>query len=258
MTANRQSKQKSLAQSDRQRSVVTRSTLTSRGLELASLLRHERENIQTSDLAVKGIILPARKVQFPTDRPMGTLFSRRWNNQIVTKEGEWHELGPARGEFNISQGVELMIDLVHTDPVDLSPLSTFRPNDLQRIGAANTRLDDEGMDCLKKLTGLIELWLMGTEITDNGLRSIQKMSGIRVLNLGNTCVTDDGLQYIEDLINLFWLFLDFTRISDAGVEHLKCLANLKVLTLNFTQVTEAGTIRLRNALPNCSISNIRD
>jgi len=253
MSANRESKQKSLTPSETQRSVSPRSTLANRGLELTSLLRQEKESGQTKNLAVEKIILPARKIQFPTDRSMGALFLRHWNNQMVTKEGEWQELGPARGEFNIPQGVELMLDLVHTDSVDLSPLSTFRPNDLQRIGAANTRLDDEGMDCLKELTGLLELWLMVTEVTDNGLRPIQEMSSLRILNLSNTCVTDTGLNYLVGLKNLNHLFLGSTRISDAGVDHLKNLVNLKILDLQYTQVTKAGLTRIKNALPNCSI-----
>ena len=42
MPANRESEQKSLTPSDSQRLVDTRSTLASRGLELASLLRQEK------------------------------------------------------------------------------------------------------------------------------------------------------------------------------------------------------------------------
>ena len=50
------------------------------------------------------------------------------------------------------------------------------------------------------------------------------------------------------------LSLNLTRVTDAGLEHLWGLTQLEVLRLgNETYVTEAGILRLRVALPNCSI-----
>ena len=234
-----------------------KSNLAGRGLELASLLQQQRNGLEPRKLESEELILPVRRIEFPADRPMGRLFIRRWNNLVETKEGEWQELGEACGEFLIPAGMELMLDLAHAASADLSPLSTFSPNDLQRIGAANTQFDDQGLGCIQNLTGLIELWLMGTRISDEGLKFAQNMSGLRTLNLSGTYVTDTGLRYLRGLTNLAWLFLDGTRISDEGLEYLKDLRNLKVLILSQTHVTEAGRARIKNALPGCQVSSLR-
>ena len=233
-----------------------KSHLAGRGLELAALLQQQRSDLQTRSLESEELIIPARMIEFQADRPMGTLFIRRWNNLVETKDGEWQELGEARGEFLIPAGMELMLDLAYAASADLFPLGTFSPNDLQRIGAANTQFDDQGLGCIQNLTGLIELWLMGTRISDEGLKFVQNMSGLRILNLSYTSVTDTGLQYLRGLTNLVWLFLDGTRISDVGLEHLRNLRNLKMLVLSNTHVTEAGRTKIKDALLSCQISEV--
>ena len=258
MSDDRQSEQKHLTQSDRQRSIGTRSSLISRGLELAHLLRQEKEVVQKQAFAIEEIILPARKIEFPTDRSLYMLSLRKWMGKLGFWEGEWQELGPAQGKFDIPEGVELMLHpgLVFQCTLDLSPLSTFGPNDLQRIGASHYHIDDEGMECLQNLTGLLELWVMETEVTDAGLKFLQKLDGLRSLNLSHTFITDSGVYYLQGLNNLTWLFLNGTDISDAALEYLKNLRNLEVLSLDNTSVTDNGCAYLKKVLPNCTISKI--
>ncbi|TWU09513.1 Leucine Rich repeats (2 copies) [Symmachiella macrocystis] len=108
-----------------------------------------------------------------------------------------------------------------------------------------------GLEHLRGLTNLEELWMDRTQVTDVGLEYVRRLNNLRTLSLIDTQVSDAGLEHISQLISLRTLTLDNTQISDAGLEHLLQLTNLKVLWLDGTQVTDAGTEKLRKALPDC-------
>ncbi len=286
MPDNRQ--QKDLTPADRRRSVTPRSTLASRGLELALNVRQGNEEAVAQSrpkwgLEAEEILLPARTIQFPTDRSMGILLLRRWNKPIITWDdiieadspkfwpstNIFLKLGEARGEFHIPSGGELLLYLEFDQKVDVSPLGTFASHDIQGIFANSTGavwqdrffdLDDEDMKFFQKLTGLLWLSLSSSKFTDNvitdeGLKFLQNLKGLRNLDLSNNCITDEGLKFLQNLKSLRLLGLGHNRgVTDEGVKYLQGLHNLEVLQLNKAAFNETGVKNLKHALPGCRIS----
>jgi internalin A len=71
--------------------------------------------------------------------------------------------------------------------------------------------------------------LAGTRVTDVGLKRVGKLRGLTWLDLSDTRVTDDGLKELADLTKLAHLYLQNTRVTDAGVAPLrKALPNCKI------------------------------
>lgn len=151
MPDHRQSERNPLTPAEGQRSVSPRSTLASRGLDLALTVRRENEEavarpMPKQGLAAEEILLPSRTLRFPTDYSMGKLWLRRWKSPIVTwadmqkaSRDYWLEypplldLGEARGEIHIPSGGEVEFVLLDDEKFDLLPLKTFAPHDVQRI-----------------------------------------------------------------------------------------------------------------------------
>ena len=289
MPDNQKSDEKQLTPADRQRAVITRSTLASRGLELALNVRQENERNAVDrsrpkwGLGVEEILLPGRTIQFPPDRSMGSLFLRRWNDPIITwgdiievdglefwpKLNTFLKLGDARGEFHIPSGGELLLYLDFDQKVDVSPLGAFASHDIQGIFANSTGaiwqgrffdLDDEDMKSFQKLTGLLWLSLSSSNFTDNvitdeGLKFLQNLKGLRNLDLSNNCVTDGGLKFLQNLNSLRLLNLSHNRgVTDEGVKYLHGLHNLESLHLDKAAFNEAGVENLKHALRDCRIS----
>lgn len=134
---------------------------------------------------------------------------------------------------------------------------------------------DAGLEQIKGMTGLRELWLIGSSITDAGLEHVEGLTQLQVLRLGFTQITDGGLRHLERLTQLRELTLGETRVTDAGLHYLEGLNRLEVLDLSGTQITDAGLEhlerlsglrslglgasvsnrgieRIKKALPNCA------
>ena len=60
--------------------------------------------------------------------------------------------------------------------------------------------------------------------------------------------------HLKGLTKLQSLFIGGTQVTDTGLVHLKGLTKLQTLELDGTQVTDEGVKKLKQALPNCSIS----
>lgn len=235
MPDNRQSERNPLTPTEGQRSVSPRSTLASRGLDLALTVRRENEKavarpMPKPGLAAEEILLPSRTLRFPTDYSMGHLWLRRWKSPIVTwadmkmaYDPPYLDLGEARGEIHIPSGGEVNLVLLDDEKSDLLPLKTFAPHDVQKIflnWCETSLISDEDMKCLQELTGLLQLRLSEFNVTDEGLEFLQNLNSLRSLGLSNTHVTDEGLSYLRGLQNLKWLDLSGTAVSDAGVASL--------------------------------------
>jgi hypothetical protein len=101
-------------------------------------------------------------------------------------------------------------------------------------------LGDAGLEHLKALPRLQNLWLRGTKVTDAGLKHLERLPHLRRLELDDTGVTDAGLEHLEGLTNIECLVLGGGNFSDTGLEHLKGMTNLKSLTLRYANITDAG------------------
>ena len=92
-----------------------------------------------------------------------------------------------------------------------------------------------------------------TQVTDAGLEHIKGLTRLQNLYLFSTQVTDAGLESLKGLDELLELRLDNTKVTDAGLEHIKGLTQLERLYLDGTKVTDEGVKKLQQALPNCKI-----
>lgn len=117
-----------------------------------------------------------------------------------------------------------------------------------------TNITDAALAPLKDIASLIEVNLGGTRITDAGLASLKGLTNLMRLHLELAQITDAGLSNLKGLHRLAYLNLYGTGITDAGLDPLKGLTNLQQLYVWQTKVTSNGVAKLKQALPNISIS----
>jgi hypothetical protein len=103
-------------------------------------------------------------------------------------------------------------------------------------------------------TSLADVNLARTKVTDEGLALIGKMSGLRRLRLENTGVTDAGIAHLAGLQDLEYLNLYGTKVSDAAMVSLAGLKNLKRLYVWETGVTRAAADALVKLNPELVVN----
>ena len=139
---------------------------------------------------------PSRRVRFPGDRSMGTLWIRD-RDSSPDNYAFWEPLGEARGVVSVPGEKELRLVINPQAATDLSPLSQLHPDDLQYLQLSGTRVTNAGLSHLGKLTGLKVLWLYDTPISDIGLVHLRGLTGLRVLNLRSTMVSASGVDALQ-------------------------------------------------------------
>jgi hypothetical protein len=150
---------------------------------------------------------------------------------------------------------------------------------LVELYLASFSISDAALVHLQQLSKLKFLALLGPNITDAGMVSLQTLSGLERLNL-NVCqisgagsihlrelkklkslrfwklpMRDSDLVNFRDLVGLEELGLIDIRITDAGLVHLEKLTWLRKLSLEKTDISDSGIARLKQMLPQCSITN---
>jgi hypothetical protein len=100
-----------------------------------------------------------------------------------------------------------------------------------KVDFSRTQLTDNGLEHLKGLTNLNQLWLGNTDITGPGLVHLKGLTKLEMLILDDTDLTSTGLEHLNGLTNLHTLTLGNTKVTDDGLKHLKGLINLQLLTL---------------------------
>jgi hypothetical protein len=142
---------------------------------------------------------------------------------------------------------------VHVTDAGLKGLAEL--NSLQTLLLACPQLTDEGLNELASLTEMQALTITCPQATDATLGAIAPMSKLRILNITGAQVTDAGLKHLAGMNDLQRLNLDNNKmLTDAGLTALSGLKKLKALDLRRTGVTDAGVQTLRQALPDCVIT----
>ena len=163
---------------------------------------------------------------------------------------------------------------------------TLRDVGLQHIGhlttletlyLENSHITDAGMAYLGGLTRLEELDLQETAITDVGLRYLAQMPRLAKLNVGYAAsITDGGITHLRQCTRMRHLDLRGTEVTDACLVHIACMKDLEYLALSDhitdaglaqleglcrlqhlsfgrSKVTKQALLRLKAALPSCSV-----
>jgi hypothetical protein len=132
-------------------------------------------------------------ISFPPDCSMGTLYvynprSKRWEQK----------LGEAQGHVRVAaKGKQLALVINNEALVDLSPLRSLKPDDLQLLYFSNTPASSHEMVYLRELTDLQGLDLSNTRISDVGLYFLFKLTKLKWLNLSNTKVSRTGATALQ-------------------------------------------------------------
>jgi hypothetical protein len=166
-----------------------------------------------------------RSIHFPSNRSVGALFLRKPGSESFL---DWQCLGEARGKVFIPIDKALRLDIRNRSADTSDCLKMLDPHDLQALFLHGS--DDAELSCLRRLTGLRELYLSGKEISDAGLENILDLKSLRRLYLYNTSV------------------------SAVGAETLQALRGLRCITFCGSWITEKSLRKIRQSLPGCSIT----
>lgn len=130
---------------------------------------------------------------------------------------------------------------------------------LTRVALRRAPVTDAGLEHLTELTKLENLILTNMHITDAGLKHIGKLTSLEQLYLADTEVTDAGLVHLLGLKRLQVLSLVLTQITDKGLPHIGKLKNLQTLHLSDTKITDEGLehLKLIENLKQISLSRTR-
>ena len=112
---------------------------------------------------------------------------------------------------------------------------------MKRVDLRGTSITDAGLEHLKEMTDLEQIWLSGTRISGAGFARFDAgLVNLKTLLTSQTRVDIGGLAHLRGLTGLISLGLSGTRVTDAGMIHMKELKKLQVLDLRATRVTDAG------------------
>lgn len=155
-------------------------------------------------------------------------------------------------------------------------------SELKGLGLGISGAEDEAMEYVGELQGLVFLDLTGTQITDAGVAQLANLKNLRSLALVSTDVGDDSLAVLAQLPELESLDIRGCNVTDAGLAHLSASPSLKELVAHATQkgggaitddglrhlhglstlenvnvagnkVTEPGATALKVAIPGCQV-----
>lgn len=167
------------------------------------------------------------------------------------------------GKFNKLREIDLRL----TDISDAGLAVLVKLNAQAGIDMGNTRVTSRGIARLRQIRPDLRV----NATTDDAsldrfsslfrphLTPLSQPAGwrpvvVRMHAIGSR-VTDRGVAALRGMTNIEELDLEGARLTDWAVNDLATLSGLKKLVLKDTQVSDSGVARLRQALPNCTISH---
>ena len=112
------------------------------------------------------------------------------------------------------------------------------------------------VDCLSAMPNLRSLVVY--QATDSDVEALRPLQQVEELTLAShpfgAAITDAAVPALGGMTHLRSLSLCGTQISDSGLAQLPSSSRLTSLFLSESPVTAAGVQRLRERLPNCSVS----
>lgn len=190
----------------------------------------------------------ARRVEFPAQRSVGTLYVRDHRPAAGAWEAPfdpslWEELGPAQGSVAVPSGKELGLKVDYETSEDLAAVMALEPEALQSLSLARTRVTDEA---LAQIAGrpLLDINLAGTSIGDAATGHLEETRTLQTLDLWGTMVSSEGLMSLTGMASLRTLDLWGTRVSDRGLLHLESLPSLSRLYVPGPRITTEGVAHI--------------
>ena len=132
--------------------------------------------------------------------------------------------------------------------VGLSHLRTLSPG---------MRITDDGLACIAKLSGLLELYMEGP-FTDAGLKHLVKLKNLTTLSLGSEHVTAEGVAVVAELRQLDRSLPGYSAVLPTiSLRHYSAVQRLRRSRLTRSALSDAGLQKLRDELPNCSVPDLQ-
>jgi Leucine-rich repeat (LRR) protein len=135
---------------------------------------------------------------------------------------------------------------------------------LRRLAMGGNKLTDTSLQFLRQMPQLEYLDIGGTQRTDSGLwslllsdtglQAIASVTELRELRMAGTAVTGRGLQLLKPLAKLERLNLQgCKRLRDDAAAVLAGMKSLRELDLKDSSLTRESIVKIRAALPQCSV-----
>lgn len=152
------------------------------------------------------------------------------------------------------------VNLSRTRVTDESLTHLSKLSGLQELHLAETRVGDVGVSKLAGFPVLRHLDLSGAKVTDAALASLARNNrSVEILELRATSITRTGLAHLADLPKLVLLDVSNCRlIDDDAIQVLAGSRSLGIIRLGGAKITRAGAMRLTAAMPRCIVECSRD
>jgi len=192
------------------------------------------------------------------DRASVGLLRRLRTNDLAELEITCREFTSAQASLiaSLSELRALKISTDSAKPEALGQLVELKL--LERLDIQRARIDEEGIEALSRIAGLVEIKLP-RGITDRGAKAIGKIIGLERLDLFNQdAISDEGLRGLASLTQLHELVLP-PRTTDEGLIYLSEMQMLARLNLTRTAITDRGLAALNGlaSLECLDLSNTR-
>jgi Leucine-rich repeat (LRR) protein/thiol-disulfide isomerase/thioredoxin len=195
-----------------------------------------------------------RTLRFPTDRAVGVVYQRPFDESRddFWNQKDWSIIGDAQADIQVDATAEVRLAVSNAASAELSFFDKLQPDDLHTLELGRTRVRDDQLAHIGRLTGLRVLDLEQTRVSDAGIAHLAALKKLRRIDLEAFGVNREGfgvgdaaLAVLATLPELETIDLRLTKITDAGLKHLASLRSLKALQIPGTQVTDAGVAYLK-------------
>lgn len=105
----------------------------------------------------------------------------------------------------------------------MASLETLK-NNILWLHAGNTKLTDQHLSVIGKMSRLSKLHLQGTAISDNGFDALKNLHSLQYLNVSGTAVSVSGLEKLTGLKALKKIFVFETAVTRRDLNRIKVTA----------------------------------
>lgn len=132
--------------------------------------------------------------------------------------------------------------------------AVFDEERLFRLELQRSRVRDTDLpEFVTWVPDLEEIDLTSTKITDEGIATIARLTSLRKVAISATKISAAALDHLAGLPNLTDLYLVSIPITDDAIPALSKLNRLRKLSVSATQLTAEGVEELRQSMPGVLI-----
>ncbi|MBX3449970.1 MAG: hypothetical protein KF777_10445 [Planctomycetaceae bacterium] len=127
-----------------------------------------------------------------------------------------------------------------------------RREEIEEILAGGSQVTDNGLKQLSALPNLRTLDVLGTKVTNEGVASIAKITSLESLRFTGQQLKDDGAAELAKMPNLRKLYIDNVALSPTGWAAIGRIPSLEVLHVSHSSIGDAAMPLL------CEAQNLKE